>query len=364
MSSQAAVVNGSAHNASPKEDMNSAVTVNPVDTQVPPANEEINMFMTMLLGSEYDERKYELENTSELQNVNMHDKRKIDGLGDLDSSKRSKYFEAGKPSPEEEQEFNKIFGSAAADDALQQPGDDETSWQDQPLKKTGGNQQETIQHGISAITPPYSSQELSREGSISKMSSNEQHSPASGSPYPISAISTPTVSSPQAKGSTQAELPSTVTVDRAAILSQNLTDTKNLILKTNSLLTTYAALKSAYTQVCTINKTQSTQLAYYKQRMAETTRQVSTANNKARIANKKVEELMQIIKRLPDQGEILRKISVLEHDLSEKNAELEVLKSLQRTASASETQSPEDAAMHDQRLGEVLSEATQLTDIN
>ncbi|KAK7204260.1 hypothetical protein BZA70DRAFT_280365, partial [Myxozyma melibiosi] len=337
-----------------------AVNIGSGNDLEPPNAEEIESFMSLLGSEDPDESASNNNNilpgnSQKRQNLESHDEH---------DTKRAKNLDLSTLSPEMEKELNDLFGSTL-DDLPQRPGDEEVS-HDFPWLERADEQHsnpaadaagDNNAQSASAITPPYSASEGLPSDQTANTSPVEYAvTPTSAASYTVTATTTPADDNSPPQG--KEELPGqvTISVDEAAVLSSNLAETKAEILKTHSLVTTYSALKSAYVQVCNINKTQSAHLALYKQRSSEFEKRANTANSKLRVANKKVDELMGIIRRLPDQGSILRDISVLERDLKEKAAEIERLKLLHKDC-ASHLVPTRDSITQDQRLGDVLSDA-------
>ncbi|KAK9470136.1 uncharacterized protein V1510DRAFT_405281 [Dipodascopsis tothii] len=108
---------------------------------------------------------------------------------------------------------------------------------------------------------------------------------------------------------------------------------KTRILSTHTLVTTYTALKNAYTQVCAQVRTLTAQNASLRRRAATLERRAGDVEAalrresvRAEASAKEVRRLKDIILSLPDQATVLRRIATLERDLRLKTAEVERLR--------------------------------------
>ncbi|KAK9463701.1 uncharacterized protein V1516DRAFT_55701 [Lipomyces oligophaga] len=206
---------------------------------------------------------------------------------------------------------------------------DDLSWLEElpgiSASEPSANQHASTDASSSMITPPYQTSdqlsEIRSDDTLKELNSGKvENSQIQLSTTPLA---TPFASPAQAVKQNPLMA---ITLSEADTLKRNLADAKTKILSQHSLVTTYAALKSAYTQVCETSRTNAQQLSASRRQLTDLEQRYTVMANKARAATAKADELMGVIKRLPDQSEILKTISRLEQEVVSKNRQLETLK--------------------------------------
>ncbi|KAK9455178.1 hypothetical protein V1511DRAFT_499688 [Dipodascopsis uninucleata] len=137
----------------------------------------------------------------------------------------------------------------------------------------------------------------------------------------LSSISVPAAASPvQARASALYKMVDVHTI------SSNIADIKSKIMSFHSLMTTYSALKSAYTQVCLLSKNLKMEVTQSQKKIMLLESRNRELVNRLEKSNRDVDHLKSVIRALPDQGTILRKMASLESEVQKKSQELAQLK--------------------------------------
>ncbi|KAK9478316.1 hypothetical protein V1514DRAFT_367953 [Lipomyces japonicus] len=223
-------------------------------------------------------------------------------------------------SPEHDIDFGPLVGGGVDECDDDVPEDFE--WLDNLVANAPGmcdksNEQERL-------TPPY-------DGSNQRTPTMTASAAAPGeveAPLPTPPATASQLPSPAAKPMLIKEVEKVSVPGITFNVSKNISEVKSRIINTHSLMTTYAAMKSAYTQVCALSKSLTTQLATTKKSISELEKKNVQLAVLAKARGKKIEELTGIIKSLPDQGEILRSINELEAEVAAKDKELEALRNM------------------------------------
>ncbi|KAK9452026.1 uncharacterized protein V1518DRAFT_410174 [Limtongia smithiae] len=139
--------------------------------------------------------------------------------------------------------------------------------------------------------------------------------------YPLVFALEPMLPTPSPSPSIESD---TQSVELTKVL-KNITELKSRILSTHSAVTTYAAIKSAYAQVCDYSASQAQLLAQERQKVAELEHRNGILAHKLRAANIKVTQLQKVTQLIPNPGVILRKIASLQDELAAKNRLIEQL---------------------------------------